>query len=159
MGNLLWSPPLQAFDWRRLAQNGHYFALFRGTCSRGGDGKTALTQCSKTFDTRNPLPVIPTTQEWDGWREVKVLKEDLRNCARLQFRYGDKLANCLEIIFFDVTNCHGPCRQAIWLSDSHCGDRPWRGPENCAFAKPDRLIGGAYVQKSLLTPLHQHFST
>ena len=27
------------------------------------------------------------------------MKEDLRNFARLQFRYGDKLANCLEIIF------------------------------------------------------------
>ena len=61
--------------------------------------KTPLTQCSKTFDTRNPLPVIPTTQEWDRWRKVKVLKEDLRKCARIQFRYGDKLANCLERIF------------------------------------------------------------
>ena len=100
MGNLLWSPPLRAFDWRGLAQSCHYFALFRGTCGHGGDGKTLLTQCSKTFDARNPLPVIPTTQQWDRWREVKVLKEDLQICAWLQFRYGDKLANCLERIFF-----------------------------------------------------------
>ena len=54
---------------------------------------------------------LPCSEELVVMGEMgsKVFKEDLQNCAWLQFRYGDKLANCLERIFFDVANCHASC--------------------------------------------------